>query len=98
MLLRWIEFESLVYGFEGRARLSCYFVAVEIVDIFIFLGEGLGQVEDSINTFFGFSISEFLADSVEEIVEVHLSALFLEIADHLIDGWALFLEAQRVHC
>ena len=51
MLLRWIEFESLVYGFEGRARLSCYFVAVEIVDIFIFLDEGLGQVENSINIF-----------------------------------------------
>ena len=42
MLLQWIEFKSLVYGFEVRARLSCYLVSVEIVDIFIFLDEGLG--------------------------------------------------------
>ena len=52
--MRWIEFKSFIYGFEGRAHLSCYLIVVEIVDIFIFLDERLGQVEYSIDIFKGF--------------------------------------------
>ena len=55
------------------------------------------EVENSVDSFTGFAVSKFGADSLEELLEVDLVSALLELGNHLVDGRALLLESEGVH-